>query len=65
MVLPKALRTALGVEAGDKLAAVSMERDGETCCVTLMKIDRIEGMVREFLGPVVADVLGRPDKEGV
>lgn len=58
MVLPKALRTKLGIEAGDKLAAITMERGDEACCITLMKVDDISGMVREFLGPVVTEVFG-------
>ena len=58
MVLPKALRTRLGIEAGDKLAAVTMERDGGACCVTLMKMDDIEPMVRDFLEPIVTEVFG-------
>ena len=58
MVLPKALRTRLGIDAGDKLAAVTMERDGRACCVTLMKMDDIEPMVRDFLGPIVTEVFG-------
>jgi AbrB family looped-hinge helix DNA binding protein len=58
MVLPKALRNRLGIEPGDKLAAVTMERGEEACCITLMKVDSLSGMVREFLGPVIADVFG-------
>jgi AbrB family looped-hinge helix DNA binding protein len=56
MVLPKALRAKLGIEAGDRLAAVTMQRDGEVCCVTLVKVDAIAPMVRDFLGPVMSEV---------
>ncbi len=58
MVLPKSVRSALGVQGGGKLAAVAMSRDGETCCVTLIRADRLEGMVRGFLGPVISQAFG-------
>ncbi len=63
MVLPKAMRTALGVENGGKLAAVTMQQDQEICCVTLMRTDRLDGMARSFLGPIVSAVFGE-DQDG-
>ena len=63
MVLPKALRTRMGVEPGDKLAAVVMERGEDVCCVTLMKMDDLSPMVRDFLGPIVSEVLGEQSEE--
>ena len=58
MVLPKAMRTALGVENGGKLAAVTMQQGQEMCCVTLMRTDRLDGMARSFLSPIVSAVFG-------
>ena len=57
MVLPKAIRERLGIKAGDKLAISVMERDGQPCCVTLIRTEELSGMVREFLGPAIKDVL--------
>lgn len=57
-VLPKALREKLGISAGDKLAAVAMERDGCACCLALIKVDDLSDMVKGFLGPIMSDVLG-------
>ena len=57
MVLPKAIRERLGLKAGDKLAISVMERDGKPCCITLIRTEELSGMVREFLGPAIKDLL--------
>lgn len=56
MVLPKELRDKAGIKAGDKLAVVAMEKDGETCCLSLVKVESITGMVKEMLGPVMSEI---------
>ncbi len=53
MVLPKDVRTRAGIGPGDRLAVVSWEKDGDVCCLTLIKVEEISGMVEEFLGPVL------------
>lgn len=57
MVLPKELRDKAKIKAGDKLALVSWEKDGEICCLSLIKADYLAERVREFLGPVMRDVV--------
>lgn len=57
MVLPKDLRERLGIGPGDKIAIISCECDGEVCCLVLMRADRLDGMVRGVLGPVMREVL--------
>jgi AbrB family looped-hinge helix DNA binding protein len=57
MVLPKELREKAGIKAGDKLAVTSWERDGEVCCIALIKTGSLEGMVKGMLGPVMKDIL--------
>ena len=57
MVLPKDLRERLGVGPGDKLAVSSCACHGEVCCLVLMRVDRLDGMVRDMLGPVMREVL--------
>lgn len=56
MVLPKEVRERAGIRAGDKLALITMERKGEVCCISLIKAGEFEGMVRDFLGPVMKDM---------
>lgn len=53
MVLPKELRDRIGIRSGDKLALVSWYKDGEVCCLTLIKANQLEERVRDFLGPVI------------
>ena len=56
MVLPKEIREKAGIKAGDKLALVTWEKDGAFCCLTLIKAGELVGMVKEKLGPVMADL---------
>lgn len=53
MVLPKELRNRAGIGPGDKVAVVSHEKDGEVCCITLIKVESLNEMVRGVLGPVM------------
>jgi antitoxin PrlF len=57
MVLPKDLREKAGIKAGDKLAVVTMQKDGATCCLTLLKVDQLAGLVKDLLGPVMTEIL--------
>jgi AbrB family looped-hinge helix DNA binding protein len=57
MVLPKELREKAGIKAGDKLAVTSWKKDGEVCCIALIKAGNLGGMVRTLLGPVMKDLL--------
>jgi AbrB family looped-hinge helix DNA binding protein len=56
MVLPKEIREKANIKAGDKLAIVGWERDGEICCISLIKADQLGGMVRGLLGPMLQDL---------
>ena len=57
MVLPKELRDKARIKAGDKMALVSWEKDGEICCISLIKADYLAEKVMDFLGPVMRDVV--------
>jgi antitoxin PrlF len=57
MVLPKEIRERAKIRAGDKLAIVSMEKDGKICCLSLIKVEELESMVKSMLGPVMDEVL--------
>jgi AbrB family looped-hinge helix DNA binding protein len=53
MVLPKDVREKAGFRTGDKLALISWEKDGNICCLTLMKVENLSGMVKDVLGPLL------------
>ncbi len=62
MVLPKELRDRAGIKAGDKLAVMSWEKDGTVCCLTMIKAEYLAEKVKDFLGPVMGDILGYDNK---
>ena len=57
MVLPKGIRDTAKICAGDKLAVISWEKDGEVCCISLIKVDNLAEMVKGLLGPVMKEIL--------
>ena len=59
MVLPKEIRERAKIGSGDKLAVVSMEKDGMIYCLSLIKVEKLESMVKSMLGPVMDEVLKR------
>ena len=58
MVLPKELRDRANIRAGDKLALISWQKDGQVCCFTLIKADSLAERVKEFLGPMLKGMSG-------
>lgn len=59
MVLPKEIRAKADIKAGDKLAVVSWEKGGRMCCISLIKTDDFTGMVRELMGPMAQELVGK------
>ena len=59
MVLPKDLRVRAGIKAGDKLALISWEKEGQVCCISLVKTDALADMLKDFLGPMMQDMSTR------
>lgn len=55
MVLPKDVREKAGIRTGDKLALISWSRDGTVCCLALMKVENLSGMVKDVLGPLMQE----------
>ena len=58
MVLPKEIREKAKIQSGDKLAVISWEKDGEVCCISLIKVEKLAEIVKSMLGPVMKDILG-------
>ena len=57
MVLPKETRDKAKIRAGDKLAIISWEKGGKVCCVSLVKAEELNEMVKGMLGPVMKEIL--------
>jgi AbrB family looped-hinge helix DNA binding protein len=59
MVLPKELREKAKIRPGDKMALISLEKNGRICCLSLIKAEELEAMVKSMLGPVMDEVFKR------
>ncbi|UCE40850.1 MAG: AbrB/MazE/SpoVT family DNA-binding domain-containing protein [Candidatus Aminicenantes bacterium] len=55
MVLPKEIREKAHIYPGDKLVVITMEKDGKFCCLSLIKAQDFEGMVKNLLSPMLTD----------
>ena len=55
MVLPKDVREKAGIRTGDKLALISWCRGEDVCCLALMKVENLSGMVKDVLGPLMQE----------
>jgi antitoxin PrlF len=53
IVLPKDIRDKANIRAGDKLALITWKKEDHVCCITLIKADELNQMVKSFLGPVM------------
>ena len=53
LVLPKELRKRLGISAGEKLALMNFSTSGNDFCLTIIKADALNNLIREYLDPVV------------
>jgi AbrB family looped-hinge helix DNA binding protein len=53
MVLPKDVREKAGIKTGDKLALISLDKNGSVCCLALMKAENLSSMVKDMLGPLL------------
>lgn len=49
IVLPKSLRDRADFKPNDKLALVSFEKEGEVCCVIMLKAEKLEEAVTKTL----------------
>jgi len=59
MVLPKEIRDKLRIDAGDKLALISWEKDGKVCCISLIKAEDLAEMTKDLLGPLMKEMSTR------
>jgi len=57
IVLPKDLREKADLKPNDKLALIGFERDGDLCCVVMVKAEALGGTVKKALGPILKGAL--------
>jgi bifunctional DNA-binding transcriptional regulator/antitoxin component of YhaV-PrlF toxin-antitoxin module len=56
IVLPKDLREKADFKPSEKIAVVACEKNGEVCCIMMMKAERLVGAVTKTLGPLLKGV---------
>ncbi len=56
IVLPKDLREKANIKPNDKIAVVASEKNGEVCCIMLIKAERLVGAVTQTLSPLLTSV---------
>jgi len=56
IVLPKDLRERANIKPNDKLAVVACEKDGEICCIMMIKAEKLVGAVTKALGPLLKSI---------
>ncbi len=59
IVLPKDLRVKADISANDKLAVIAVEREGNVCCIVMVKADALGSTVKCMLGPILSEAFGK------
>jgi len=55
MVLPKDLRERAGFKPNDKITLVTFEKEGEICCILMIKAEKLDGAVSKTLSSMLKD----------
>jgi antitoxin PrlF len=53
IVLPKDLREKANIKPNEKLAVVACEKQGEVCCIMLIKAERFASAVTQTVAPLI------------
>jgi len=53
IVLPKDIREKAGIKPEDKLALIGCERDGEICCIVMVKTEALGASIKMSIGPLL------------
>lgn len=56
IVLPKGLRERAKLKPDDKLALIGCEREGEFCCIMMIKAEDLGKTVKVMLGPTLKEI---------
>jgi len=62
IVLPKDLREKANFKPNDKIAVVACEKQGEVCCIMMVKAEKLVGAVTKTLGPLLKGVTNQENE---
>jgi antitoxin PrlF len=51
------------LQPNNKLALINFKRDGEVCCIAMVKVDELESTVKNMLGPVFKTFFQSEEKQ--
>lgn len=57
LVLPKDIRSKLDIQPGDKLAVLKCSNSKNENCLTIIKANSLEDLVKSYLGPMLKDIV--------
>jgi len=57
IVLPKDVREKAKLKPNDKLAVIGCERNGEICCIMMIKAEKLGDTIKNMLGPMLREIL--------
>ena len=55
MVLPKDLREKADFKPNDKIVLVTLEKEGEICCILMIKAEKLGGAVSKTFSSILKD----------
>lgn len=64
MVLPKDIRDSADIQAGNKFAVISWEKDGQLYCISLMRVEQLTDSLKNILLPLLRDFEGKSNNKG-
>jgi antitoxin PrlF len=56
LVLPKDVRKKLDIKSGDKLALLNVTTKNNAICITLIKANSLEDIIKNYLSPMMKDI---------
>ncbi len=57
IVLPKDLREKSKLKSGDKLAIMACEKEGEVCCIVMVKAEGLGEAMSKLISPALREVI--------
>lgn len=57
IVLPKDLREKSKLKSGDKLAIMACEKEGEVCCIVMVKAEGLGEAMSKIISPALKQVI--------
>ena len=58
LVIPKDLRQKFDLQSGEKFALISCTGADGLCCLTMIKTNALQGMLKSALGPAFSEMFG-------